>query len=280
MINVALNRTSGKDTARAERKAEPFTLTPLHCGAASLRTGSGAFVRTRSFAGADKQTGPKDEQHGITLGTAMAISGAAVSPNMGYHSSPLIAFVMTLFNVRLGAWLPNPGARDPSPETMKRSGPSNALPMMLEELAGQSDDDSQFVYLSDGGHFDNLGLHEMLRRRCQRIIIIDAGRDEKYAYADLGRTLQHALIDLRVRINFVKPIQVNEAKLPLHGAYAEITYSEQSPTTRGELIYIKPWLPDEAPTELKAFKALKQSFPHESTADQFFTESDFESYRN
>jgi hypothetical protein len=65
----------------------------------------------------------------------------------------------------------------------------------------------------------------------------------------------------------------------LHGAYAEITYLEQYPTIRGELIYIKPWLPDEAPTELKAFKALKQSFPHESTADQFFTESDFESYR-
>jgi hypothetical protein len=186
VINVALNRTSGKDTARAERKAEPFTLTPLHCGAASLRTGSGAFVRTRSFAGADKETGPADEQHGITFGTAMAISGAAVSPSMGYHSSPLIAFVMTLFNVRLGAWLPNPGMRDPSLETMKRSGPSNALPMMLEELTGRSDDDSQFIYLSDGGHFDNLGLHEMLRRRCRRIVIVDAGRDEKYAYADLG----------------------------------------------------------------------------------------------
>jgi hypothetical protein len=162
---------------------------------------------------------------------------------------------------------------------MKRSGPLKALPMMLQELAGQSDDDSQFIYLSDGGHFDNLGLHEMLRRRCRRIVIVDAGRDEKYAYADLGRTLQHALIDLRVQVNFVKPIQVNEAKLPLHGAYAEITYSEQSRTLKGELIYIKPWLPDEAPTELKAFKALKQSFPHESTADQFFTESDFESYR-
>jgi len=279
VINVALNRTSGKDTARAERKAEPFTLTPLHCGAASLGTGSGAFVRTRLFAGADKETGPKDDQRGITLGTAMAISGAAVSPNMGYHSSPLIAFVMTLFNVRLGAWLPNPGMRDPRLETMKRSGPLKALPMMLQELAGQSDDDSQFIYLSDGGHFDNLGLHEMLRRRCWLIVIFDAGRDEKYAYADLGRTLQHALIDLRVQVNFVKPIQVNEAKLPLHGAYAEITYSEQSRTLKGELIYIKPWLPDEAPTELKAFKALKQSFPHESTADQFFTESDFESYR-
>jgi hypothetical protein len=77
--------------------------------------------------------------------------------------------------------------------------------MILKELAGRSDDDSQFIYLSDGGHFDNLGLHEMLRRRCSRIVVIDAGRDENYAYADLGRTLQHALIDLRVQINFVTP---------------------------------------------------------------------------
>jgi hypothetical protein len=92
-------------------------------------------------------------------------------------------------------------------------------------------------------------------------VVIDAGRDEKYAYADLGRTLQHALIDLRTQIKFVKPIQVNEDKLPLHGAYAEIKYMSQKPHTTGELLYIKPWLPAEAPTELKAFKALKQSFP-------------------
>lgn len=277
VINVALNRTSGTDTAHAERQAEPFTCTPLHCGSALLGGGVGAYVPTELYAGADKETGPRDEEQGITLGTAMTISGAAVSPNMGYHSSPLIAFVMTLFNVRLGAWLPNPGMRKPDPQLMRRSGPPNALPMMLQELAGRSDNDGNFIYLSDGGHFDNLGLHEMLRRRCERIVIIDAGRDEKYAYADLGRTLQHALIDLRVQVKFVQPVRVGDPKLPQHGAYAAITYADGG--SPGELLYIKPWLPDEAPTELKAFKALKESFPHESTADQFFTESDFESYR-
>jgi hypothetical protein len=277
VINVALNRTSGTDTAHAERQAEPFTFTPLHCGSALLGGGVGAYVRTELYAGADKETGPRDEERGISLGTAMTISGAAVSPNMGYHSSPLIAFVMTLFNVRLGAWLPNPGMRIPDPEIIRRSGPPSALPMMLQELTGRSDDDGNFIYLSDGGHFDNLGLHEMLRRRCERIVIIDAGRDEKYAYADLGRTLQHALIDLRVQVKFVQPVRVGDPRLPQHGAYAAITYADGE--TPGELLYIKPWLPDEAPTELKAFKALKESFPHESTADQFFTESDFESYR-
>jgi hypothetical protein len=279
VINVALNRTSGADTARAERQAEPFTITPLHCGSALLREGSGAYVPTEFYAGADKETGPRDREHGITLGTAVTISGAAVSPNMGYHSSPLIAFVMTLFNVRLGAWLPNPGMQTPNQQIMRRSGPLNALPMMLQELTGRSDNRGEFIYLSDGGHFDNLGLHEMLRRRCERIVIIDAGRDEDYAYADLGRTLQHALIDLHVEIKFVQPVKVGVAKLPQHGAYAEIAYNDNGAVSKGQLLYIKPWLPDEAPTELKAFKALKQTFPHENTADQFFTESDFESYR-
>ena len=138
VINVALNRTSGKDTARAERKAEPFTITPLHCGSPSLDKPQGepvgAYVPTRFFAGGGKETGPFDDENGITLGTAMTLSGAAVSPNMGYHSSPFVAFVMTLFNLRLGAWLPNPGGKpSPTEETMTLAGPNDAIGTMLKD---------------------------------------------------------------------------------------------------------------------------------------------------
>lgn len=291
VINVALNRTSGKDTARAERKAEPFTITPFRCGAATLaRPGaaprSGAYAATAAYARGERDTGPDDLKKGISLGTAITISGAAASPNMGYHSSPLIAFVMTLFNVRLGAWLPNPALRRDSPEeiarTLSRSGPPNEVPTLLNELIGRSDSRGDFLYLSDGGHFDNLGLYEMLRRQCRLIVVVDAGQDKDYAYEDLARVKQHARIDLGVEIDFLQPIRTGASALSPQGALAAIQYPAGEGGgcgPRGHLLYIKSWLPQGAPIELLTCRTRRVDFPHESTGNQFFTESDFESYR-
>jgi hypothetical protein len=292
VIGVTLNTTSGKDTARAERKGEPFIITPLHCGSASLGTVSngkpaGAYIPTGCYAGADMETGPEDKVRGITLGTAITLSGAAVSPNMGYHSSPLVAFVMTLFNVRLGAWLPNPGWQTETGQPLidqakaARTGPTFAIPSLLSELAGLSDDRGEYVYLSDGGHFDNLGLYEMLRRRCRRIVVVDAGCDPDYGYFDLSHTLQRASLDLGVRVTFEPAIKAGRTKLPPQITHGHIVYPKDGRIEQqsGQLLYIKPWLPAGAPIELTAFKRIKPDFPHDTTANQFFTESDFESYR-
>ncbi|MBB2962282.1 patatin-like phospholipase family protein [Methylobacterium sp. R2-1] len=298
VINVALNRTSGKDTARAERKAESFTITPLRCGAATLdlrasdgfagQEPAGAFIATADYAGDERQTGPGEGPNGISLGTAITISGAAASPNMGYHSSPLVAFVMTLFNVRLGAWLPNPGARRLTHKQLKSSGPVNSLPALLLEMLGRSDRDSDYVYLSDGGHFDNLGLYEMLRRRCRFILVIDASQDKDYGYEDLSRTIQNARIDMAgLEIVFDPMIRIAAKELRTEGAWATISYptppdatDEQKQRATGRLLYVKPWMiTEETPLEVTAFQVRKPSFPHESTGNQFFTESDFESYR-
>jgi hypothetical protein len=287
VINVALNSTVGEDPARAERKAVSFTITPLRCGSAALdlkgnmADPKGAYVRSDSYAGDEKQTGLLDERKGISLGTAITISGAAASPNMGYHSAPLIASVMTLFNVRLGAWLPNPAVVD-DPKQLGRAGPRNAVGVLLYDLLGQASLKRPYVYLSDGGHFDNLGIYEMLRRRCGMILAIDAGQDQHYAYEDLTRTIEYARIDLGAEITFLPPIRVGDAKLEAQGAFAEILYrktTEDEPPQTGRLIYLKAWLPPDAPVELLAMQKRKTSFPHESTLNQFFTESDFESYR-
>jgi hypothetical protein len=206
---------------------------------------------------------------------------------MGYNSSPFTAFLMTLFNVRLGAWLPNPAARhigaDEAQAFFERAGPVQAIPTMLQELTGQSDDTGKYVYLSDGGHFDNLGLYEMLRRRCKYIIVIDAGADPGFKYFDLGHTLEMASIDLGVQIEFAPPLASAKPQLPVAAAFARITYPPDrragTAGASGQLIYLKPWLPDDAPIELLSYKQIKPDFPHEPTEDQFFTESDFESYR-
>src|SRR5262249_3146689 len=94
VLNITLNLVAGKRLAWQQRKAESFTVTPLHCGSSQL-----GYRPSEKYA------------CGISLGTAMALSGAAASPNMGYYSAPTIGFIMTLFNARLGAWLGNPGPR-------------------------------------------------------------------------------------------------------------------------------------------------------------------------
>lgn len=295
VVNVALNCTSGKDLARAERKAESFTITPFHCGSGSLdpegkRDGTGnprgAYADTAFYAGEEREAGPLDEEKGISLGTAITISGAAASPNMGYHSSPLIAFIMTLFNVRLGAWLPNPGARCGDRAFLRRPDADSIKPI-LKELAGRSDDADRYIYLSDGGHFDNLALYEMLRRRCKLMVVVDAGQDESYGYADLRIAIQNASIDLGVRMTFPDSLEIGQSALSPFGTVAAVVYPKIDGTgsqARGEedgrILYLKPWLSKDCPTELRAFKVLRHAFPHESTGNQFFTESDFESYRS
>lgn len=183
---------STKRLAWQERKAESFTVDPLHCGSAYIgfrpsdKYGDGpdkhkkvkcddSKKATTKNAEAEQPTTDYDKQRkwGIALGTAMAISGAAVSPNMGYHSSPSISLLLALFNVRLGWWLGNPGKN--GCETYQTEGPKWAAKPLFYEAFGQTTDESRYVYLSDGGHFENLGLYEMVRRRCRFIVVIDAG---------------------------------------------------------------------------------------------------------
>ena len=186
VINIALNVVESKRLAWQERKAEPFTVSALHCGSAYK-----GFRPTKDYGG---------PEGGISLGTAMAISGAAVSPNMGYYSSPSIALLLALFNVRLGWWLGNPGPE--GEKSYQTEGPSFAVKPLIEEAFGQTTDDRPYVYLSDGGHFEDLGLYEMVRRRCRFIIVVDAGGDPHFQFADLGNAVRKISIDLGVRIRF------------------------------------------------------------------------------
>jgi hypothetical protein len=278
VVNVTLNLLEGAPAGWAERKAAPFTVTPLRSGAASLGGSQqdgdppGRYVRTSQYGGQEHESGPQDEASGITLGTAMTISGAAVSPDMGYHSSPATSFVMTLFDVRLGAWLPNPAVE----QQWTPAKPSNALWPLFNEMFGRANDRKADVYLSDGGHFDNLGIYEMLRRQCRRIVAIDAGCDPGYHYADLGRALRMTSIDLNVTVDFIAPVIKGEITLDAAGALARITYHDG---TKGLLLYLKLWLPNYLAADVLAYWAEHGDFPHQGTADQFFEESQFESYR-
>jgi hypothetical protein len=268
VINGALNLVHGEQLAWQERKAESFTMSRLHCG--SWHVG---YRPSEEYAG------------GITLGTALAISGAAANPNMGYHSSPVIGLLMTLFNVRLGYWLGNPGPF--GAKTWRREGPGYSVGPLFFEAMGQTTDNYKYVNLSDGGHFENLGLYEMVLRRCHYIVVSDAGEDPECSFADLGEAVRKIRIDFGIPIEF-GPIsiyprsEIGAFEGPGHNcAIGRICYSmvdgENAPD--GVLIYIKPACYGDEPRDIFEYFKRSETFPHESTKDQFFSESQFESYR-
>jgi len=281
---------SGTRLAWQERKAQAFVFTPIACGSAELAqdpvTGQcdGRYICAQVYAGNEPDLGLPGQ--GVSLATAIAISGAAASPSMGYHSSPTTAFLMTLFNVRLGAWLPNPGGKDLSRDVVQSSGPRNALAPLVSELLGLTNAEGSSVYLSDGGHFENLGLYEMIRRRCRYIFVSDAGSDPDTKFEDLGNAIRKVRIDLGVSIDIQTAAIVScgtwdgkstffalgKIKYPTIDGYPE--------AAEGDLLYIKPSCVGEIPTDVRAYALKNKLFPHESTGDQWFSESQFESYRS
>lgn len=299
IINMTLNLVSGDRLAWQQRKAESFTVSPLHCGSFQIpdteqRTGPvyGSYRRTFKYGG---------EKHGgISLGTAMAISGAAASPNMGYYSSPVVTFLMTLFNVRLGWWLGNPGPAGQIPAALLARGlkhyyelahPKSAVYPIIAEALGWTDDRNNYVYLSDGGHFENLGLYEMVLRRCRLIVVSDAGCDGDFQFNDLGNAVQKVRTDLGIPIEF-GPMNIfprRDEKAGALCAIGTIRYScidkvepdADGPVgvSDGKIIYIKPVFYGDEPRDVYRYAMTHETFPHESTGDQWFDESQFESYR-
>lgn len=281
VISGALNLVSSKNLAWQERMAAPFTFSPLHCGSGSAVFSDGAYRTTYATANEPQPYGGN-----LTLGTAMAISGAAVSPSMGYNSSPGVAFLMALFNVRLGWWLANPRGDNPYYSAVK---PTNALRPFFMEMFGLTSETERWVYLTDGGHFENLGLYEMVRRRCRVIVVSDAGCDPDYSFEDLGNALRKIWIDLGVRIDLhgldllkkrfkERPTPAEQAP---YWAIGDIRYSEadRGKSQDGLLLYFKSGLHGTEPMGVLSYAIAHSTFPHESTLNQFFSESQFESYR-
>jgi hypothetical protein len=271
VVNTALNLVAGEKLAWQERKAESFTVSPLHAGSLYL-----GYRDSKEYGGDD----------GISLGTAVTISGAAASPNMGYHSSGAMAFLLTILNVRLGSWLGNPGVA--GKKTYDNAHPRTNLEPMLWELTGKTNDACPLVYLSDGGHFENLALYEMVLRRCRYIVVSDAGSDAKYTFDDLGNAIRKIRTDLGIPIDIeemsMSPrVGGGELKEGRYVATATIRYSaiDGPDAPPGLLIYLKPGLyrDDYFPRDVYNYAQTSPDFPHESTADQFFSESQFESYR-
>lgn len=263
VVNVTLNLVKGENLAWQQRKAESFTATRYHTG--GCRAG---YQRSADYFG------------GVSLGGAITISGAAASPNMGYASSPLLSIVMMLFNARLGVWAANPG--EAGRGRWLQTSPTYSIRPFVDEAFGLTSDKNPWINLSDGGHFENLGLYEMVLRRCRTIIVVDGSADPTFHFGDLGNAVRKIRVDMGINIEFPE-LSITREITPgsRHCAVGTIGYQAiDGPSAKdGVLIYIKPSLTGNEPRDVMNYAQQNSAFPHQPTSDQWFDESQFESYR-
>lgn len=309
VINSALNLIGGKNLAWQNRRAASFTMTPLYCGSWPLGyRQSNEYSRNESpgrcrhlrycnkFA---ESCGSIDKCElpgkAIRLGTAMAISGAAANPNMGYYSSPVVTFLMSLFNIRLGWWLGNTGHVGSQKswfglgrQFCTKPSPTVAVLPLINEMLGRTDVGRKYLNVSDGGHFENLALYEMVLRRCKYIVLSDAAADGEFTFSEISNAIQKCYVDLGVTIKFKNGIDIFSRATAEENkdrrkrfAIAQIIYPEKDGNKHfvGHLIYIRPAFYGSEPTDVANYANAQATFPHQTTSDQFFDEKQFEAYR-
>jgi hypothetical protein len=228
----------------------------------------------------------------ISLGSAVAISGAALSPSMGKMTKAPIRFLMALLNIRLGVWIPNPWwetsvgwwttlhNRRPFWRVVRgRPRPR----FLVKELMGWNHASSKFLYVTDGGHYENLGLIELLRRGCTLIYCLDASGDHEETFHTLGEAIALARTDLQVEIDVrpdpMRPSKDSEALTDF--VVGKIRYPNEidGKKVEGTLVYGKATVTKDAPWDVRDFRERDKRFPNHSTIDQFFNEQKFEAYR-
>jgi hypothetical protein len=215
----------------------------------------------------------------LTLPAVVAMSGAALSPSMGKMTRRPVRLLMGLANVRLGVWVPNP-RRLEFFEQARRRFPRPRPSYLLRELFGSSPINAPYLYVTDGGHYDNLGVMELLRRGCTEVYCFDASNDDFDALGDL---VSLARSELQVEIEFdYKPLVPGEdgfAEKDCHAGKIHYPAAPGDEPVVGNLYYARPTMTKGAPPDVLAHHAANPRFPRDPTADQLYTDQRFEAYR-
>lgn len=256
LINTTINGPHSKGSSSSPRGMGYFLFSEKYTGCEEL-----GYYPTKDMESANRD---------VTLGTAMAISGAAVSPQMGNNAAGFAGKLLSLANIRMNYWLRNPVANG----VFKQPG----LVYLFKEYLNLTTMNDDYVYLSDGGHIENLALFELFRRRCRYIIAIDGEADSLMTRAAINRIIRLARQDLQIELKIdTSRLALNENHVShSHFAFGTIHYPDGFV---GHLLYFKSSLTGNEPADVLDYKRRNPSFPHQSTADQFFDEEQFEAYR-
>lgn len=283
------------DPARRGRNAEFFLFSRFFVGSSAS-----GYAGTKVMERLDPQ---------LDLATAVAISAAAVSSSMGRIKLGLLAPTLALLNLRLGYWLTNP--RFAWEEAARKAGAKDASASrkwydilrfyLAQEALGLLRADSSRVYVTDGGHIDNIGLYQLLKRRCKYIIVIDSEADPGMTFGAFCDVQRFARIDEGVHIS-LQWLPIREASLARaadrskraapdadvhdrHFAVGKILYEKKDGATgkgtteEGLLVYVKASMTGDEADYVLDYERRNSAFPHKSTGDQFFSEEQMEAYR-
>lgn len=265
LLNATLNLTAARDLHAFNRKSEIFTFSRDFIGSERL-----GYFKTGEY---ECDGGP------LKLARAMAISGAAVTSVMGMNTSFTNSFLCTVFGVRLGYWLPNPQLS--AVQGMARKFAS--CKRMYKEFLGHTTAEDAEIYLSDGGHSgDNLAILPLLRRRVRGVIVSDSECDPEHAFNSFNSSLRTAYVDEGIKIDIsLKGLREKDDKKRTLDKFAlgRIIYPNDDKKSSNWLILYKNTINGQEHCTICNYKQKHSTFPHESTADQFFSEEQFESYR-
>ena len=278
-----------------ESRPDRFIFSPLYSGTDAI-----GWIRSDHYAKND-----------ILLPEAVALSGAAVSPPQ--ISDLLGKTLLILGNFRMGQWIPNPNfARwtvsldDLRPINRLwisawRKFPPSPLRMILHALAVRwliKPTGEPFVSVSDGGHYENLGIEALVKRRCRLIIASDATADPNYEFEDAAKSF--GIISPNARLHPIssnsQPIRDSEFRefdllkpqcekglSAAHWVIFRIEYLDDDGNVEpqdGYLIYVKPILTGDATESFDLqHRSQTSAFPQDPTSDQVYDDAKFDSYR-
>lgn len=298
VIFVGAAALSGQSRTPPGRRSASFTMSADYVGGPDV-----GWVRTSTLEETCKPALRRD----VTVQAAMAVSGAAIASAMG-RQAVAVQRLLALSNVRLGTWLPNPAflavlGRPTASWRAPRLPNARRLPYQLREIIGAYPAEGRLLLCTDGGHWENLGLVELLRHRCRTLYCIDASGDAPPFATTLAEAITLAYEELGVRITVrdptglvpgsATPLSPPEVLARLNArlsrsavAVADVEYPEafavtedEAPSRHGTLIVAKALLTPDMPYELLTYALKETAFPRQSTGDQFFDHAQFDAYR-
>ena len=277
VITAAINLPGSTDDTLKKRGTDRFELSPYAVG--SRATG---FARTELYDDA------------VTLRSAIATSAAAVNSEGGNAIPRWARAGLDLLNLGLGSWFRNPRMARQGDPRFRRWGHFWSW-YGLSDLLGVNDETESLVMISDGGHHDNLGLTALVERACSIVVCIDAGSDFDVTCSDLARAAMLLRLDQSWTLDLSREHLEDLRPARPGGSYAERmpkssvaagTFSRRRELDDGRIdeqkvkvFYVKAGLVPGLPLEVQRYAEDHPDFPHESTADQFFSEEQFEAYR-
>jgi hypothetical protein len=261
LINCFVQSPGTRDVSRVQKwGGENFCVSSLFCGSDTI-----GYFETSDWSSGKRKSNWRHQE----IWRLISTSGAAVDAHP-VRQSPLQNALHAAFNAGLGAWVINPAFN----HEHRTHWPSYLL--NFAAVLGGHSTSQKWIRLSDGGHFENLGLYELVARKCMDIVVIDAGYDPEYRYEDLAAAVEKCREDFEVEIEFPDLYPQGDRK----EAFARLDGSVRYPNLEkpGKITYLKLAVTKHHSTRMRLASALDRQFPHEPTFNQLSTTAFVDSY--